>query len=123
MIALDTIAIILIGHWVFDFYCQTDEQAKEKSTSNVWLSKHVLTYTLGLALMALMLFPMFPCVWGAAAWISLNAIAHFFTDYITSRASSLLWKEGNTHDFFVVIGADQLIHYLTLFGTLVYYTR
>jgi len=56
-------------------------------------------------------------------FVGLNFGLHFFTDYVTSRASSLLWKEGKVHDFFVTIGADQMIHYFTIFGTLIWITQ
>ena len=58
-----------------------------------------------------------------ATWVILNAVAHFFTDYITSRASSLLFKDNNYHDGFCVVGFDQLIHYITLIGSFYYLTH
>jgi hypothetical protein len=56
-------------------------------------------------------------------FIPLNALAHFLTDWVTSRATSALYKEERYHDFFVVIGFDQLLHYVTLFGTFVWLTN
>ena len=107
---------------MFDFFLQTDEQAKGKSKSNDFLYSHLLTYSIGLALMALM-NPQFNHPIIALVWILVNAVAHFFTDYVTSRASSLLFEKNNYNDAFVVIGADQMIHYVTLFGTFLYFTR
>jgi hypothetical protein len=122
MLSFYTIATVLIFHWVCDFFLQTDEQAKGKSTSNIWLSKHVATYSLGLLCITLLNSNLFTNPYVASIFFFVNVVAHFFTDYLTSRASSLLWKEGMIHDFFVMIGADQLIHYMTIFGTLIWLT-
>jgi hypothetical protein len=37
---------------------------------------------------------------------------------VTSRITSRLWQEEREHDFFVVVGFDQLIHQVTLAATL-----
>lgn len=119
MISFTTIATFCFIHWLFDFFLQTDEQAKGKSSSFYWLGQHVGVYMLGLFLMAF-LTPALRPTGIFFGWIAFNTWAHFFTDYITSRASSLLWKEGKIHDFFVTVGIDQFIHYFTLFGSLAY---
>lgn len=80
------------------------------------------------------------------AFAAVNGVAHFVTDAITSRITSRLWFfqreagiwqlapymvprddrqiinpwtpiEGKRHWFFVAIGADQLIHAVTLIAT------
>lgn len=123
MISFYTISTILVFHWVTDFFLQTDEQAKGKSSSNKWLGMHVGTYSLGVLFITMLNFNLFLSPIAALVFWLLNVVAHFFTDYVTSRATSLLWKEGRTHDFFVTIGADQLIHYMTLFGTFIWLTK
>jgi hypothetical protein len=131
MISLYTITTVLFFHWLFDFFYQTDEQAKGKSQDNKWLLSHVKTYSIGLIFIALMNFNLFASdetqwfdtISKMLAFVSINFVLHFFTDYATSRANSLLWKEGKIHDFFVTVGADQLIHYFTLFGTLIWITQ
>jgi hypothetical protein len=120
MISFTTIAIFGFIHWLFDFFLQTDEQAKGKSHDNFFLGAHVVVYTAGLIIMALLtpILRSSPEIF--FAWVGFNSVAHFFTDYVTSRASSLLWKDGAIHDFFVTVGIDQYIHYFTLFGSLAY---
>lgn len=111
-------SIILITHWFGDFVAQTDEMAKGKSTSNRWLIEHIAVYTGVLILGALLVMPSRD----AAVFGLLNGAIHFGVDYVTSRMSSRLWKEGRVHDFFVVIGADQLLHTLVLYWTFLWMT-
>lgn len=99
------IYIILAVHWFADFVLQTDKMAQNKSTSFKWLSSHVGVYTLCL----LPFGPTFSLV---------NGLAHFIIDAATSRATSRLWKNGDRHNFFVVIGLDQLIHTVILISTI-----
>lgn len=117
MISYTNILIILICHFVFDFIFQTDAMAKGKSTSNKCLIQHVGVYSLGLCLMALTLNTSLK-FWYLVLWVVINTILHFATDYVTSRINSYLWKKQDVHNFFVGVGADQMIHYATLIGTL-----
>lgn len=104
---LTTISMLLLCHFVGDFIFQTDEQAKGKSSDNVVLFQHVLTYILPFAIVGFLI----PISFG---FLLFNFIAHFATDYVSSRQTKKLWAKGDTHNFFVVIGADQLVHTLTL---------
>jgi hypothetical protein len=122
MISLYTIITILFCHWIFDFHLQNDEIAKSKSKSNLALGTHVYLYSIGLLLMTILNFKYFESL-HASAFVLINAVLHFFTDWVTSRATSLLYKEERYHDFFCVIGGDQMIHYVTLFGTFVWLTH
>ena len=121
MISLYTIITFLLWHWIFDFHLQTDEMSRNKSKCNLALLNHVLIYSLGLCLMAWMNIKYLDNL--IYVFIPLNALAHFLTDWVTSRATSALYKEERYHDFFVVIGFDQLLHYVTLFGTFVWLTN
>lgn len=97
-------AVIWI-HWMADFIFQTDKMAINKSTSIRWLSSHVLAYSA------------FFLPFGIK-FALINGAAHFVTDFCTSRATSYLWKKGDRHNFFVVIGFDQALHLTILLLTL-----
>lgn len=120
MITLPIIILILFNHWLFDFVLQNEDMAKNKSFSNYHLGKHVGVYTLGLFFLSFVLFQGETWNGFGIIWIIVNAITHFVTDYVTSRATSALYKEQRFHEFFVIIGIDQFIHYITLFGTYVW---
>lgn len=115
---------LLLAHFVGDFVLQTDYMAVNKSKSMRALLWHTWVYSLCFT------------PWGIEFWL-ITWLTHFFTDAITSRITSKLWFVriiepingpgqkfygafdcGNRHYFFVVIGLDQLIHYVTLAWTL-----
>lgn len=105
---------VIILHWIADFVLQTDWQAKNKSKNNLALGLHVGTYTFCLLWYAALVLPgVVGIIWALA-----NGVAHFGVDYVTSRINTYLWNKGRVHDFFVMVGFDQLIHYACLFGSL-----
>jgi len=122
MISLYSISTILICHWLADFFFQTDEMAKGKSTDNDCLAAQVGVYSLGLLAVVLLNHAIWEHAGIAVAWLVINTVAHFFTDWVTSRASSSMWKDSRIHDFFTIIGFDQMLHYLTLIGTFIWLT-
>ena len=106
---------ILFIHWVADFIFQTDEMARNKSTSNAWLFKHAIAYTGGLMLCWLLIATVsFSSLFH---WIWINGATHFCVDYVTSRVSSRYYQKGNIHRFFIVVGFDQFVHAATLLIT------
>ena len=125
--SLTLIFSIIVIHWVADFVLQTHWQASNKSKNNYALLMHVSTYTVT------WLFAFgFWLVYGNQTMDIINGhvgievfwffpitfVAHWITDYITSRIHSVLWKKGDIHNFFVSIGFDQVLHYVQLFLTI-----
>lgn len=91
-------------HFLSDFILQSDKMAINKSSSLRWLSIHIAVYSA-------------PFLYFGWRFAIANAIAHFATDFFSSRATSYLWKKEKRHWFFVVIGLDQALHLTALFLT------
>jgi hypothetical protein len=131
MIETALILQILFAHWVSDFVLQSHWMATNKS-KNIWaLSSHALVYTVAFAFIMITIGVVFSTTvwWGTAImailspitfvyWIGLNGALHFTTDFFTSKMTASLWQRADFHNFFVVVGADQLIHYTCLIVTL-----
>ena len=101
---MSTIFLLIWIHFVADFLLQTDKMATQKSKSLFWLSAHVGVYTV----------PFLIFGWRYAVF---NGLAHFVTDFFTSKITAQLWKREKRHAFFAVIGLDQAIHTTTLIAT------
>lgn len=124
--------VLLVAHFVGDFLLQTHWQASNKSKRNDALVRHVAIYTGTIAVAAVLLFgggidqknppSRLEIELAGLAFAAVNGVLHFATDYLTSRWSARLWARQEWHNFFVVIGLDQLIHHLTLAATLALFT-
>jgi protein-S-isoprenylcysteine O-methyltransferase Ste14 len=119
MSSLPYFLMLLATHWVADFVLQTHWQASNKSKRNDALARHVAVYTAVLGVVAFLILPLGPWF----GFVAINGWLHFGTDWCTSRWSSRLYAKQDWHNFFVVIGLDQLIHQFTLAGTMLYFTR
>lgn len=108
MVFLDSVLVLIVMHFVCDFVLQTDYMALNKSKSFKVLALHVIVYSIPFCIV---FSPLFGVV---------NGVLHFVTDAISSRATSYLWKKEKRHWFFVVIGADQMVHMLCLVTTFYY---
>lgn len=106
------VLLIIVAHFLADFVMQCDVWAQGKSKSNLPLLKHVGTYTLAMAVMTAPLLG-----WYVLIWAPLNGALHFATDYVSSRLASKQFAAGNVHAGFVVIGADQVVHYACMLLT------
>lgn len=105
---------ILLIHFLADFGLQTHEQAQKKGEGaafvNVYLFRHVLTYTL-------VWFVWLIChtgFWGTVLGTTAIFVTHYVTDWITSRLSKPLFASQDFHNGFVIVGADQVAHYVSL---------
>jgi len=108
--------IVLVSHWIADFVFQTHWQASNKSKNWFALSKHVINYSIAMTVTAALIWP-----WALLIFFFLITFStHFITDAITSRITSKLYAKQDYHNFFVVIGFDQLIHQVTLAATIWY---
>lgn len=98
------LSLFYIVHFIADFMFQTDWMATNKSKSLYALLIHCITYSS-------FFIGFIPC-YGLPllGWIFAS---HFITDFFTSKITAYLYDK-NRHQFFVVIGFDQLIHNLTL---------
>lgn len=111
MLSIKVIILILVIHFLADFALQTHSQATQKSTSIKALLKHVGTYS---------------GIWFLVAWVwwddPMKVVLftgftfgfHFLTDYITSRIVKKYFDKEDYHNGFVVIGFDQVLHYMQL---------
>lgn len=112
---------LLTLHWFADFVFQTDKMAKGKSTSVRWLILHVLEYFWVIFIGLSFLNPWSPSTMQFAFKFSfVNAGLHMVIDFFTSKLSSHFYKKGAIHNFFVVIGFDQLLHTACLILTFNY---
>jgi hypothetical protein len=99
------IILLMILHFIADFILQSDWMAQNKSKYLYPLFVHCITYA--------SCFLFFGPIFGLITFI-----CHFITDFFTSKLNSYLYTK-NRHWFFVGIGADQLIHNITLILTYV----
>jgi Protein of unknown function (DUF3307) len=143
--ALWQFVVLLAVHWVADFVCQTHWQASNKSKNNDALVRHVAAYTAILGVVSIILFGRIGFLYAVLNGI-LHLATDYVTSRISSRlfmaqfdaldivtgppfiptprypppveTRLAMKKNFNPHYFFVVIGFDQLIHQVTLAGTL-----
>lgn len=122
MIPMSILLFYLMLHWYADFVCQTDKQAKGKSSDNLQLLAHTSSYGLIITISTYILY--LTNQFGAQYWYTplifgiIQFITHTVVDWMTSRINKKLWEDGLIHEFFVMIGFDQLIHYVILFSSL-----
>jgi hypothetical protein len=112
---------LLFAHWVADFVLQTHKMAINKSKDNIWLTKHVLTYT---GVMGALTAPFFiGNDSGYWLFIMYLFILHWVTDWLTSHMVAKRWEKQDYHNGFVIIGFDQILHYLQIFALLLLFAK
>lgn len=123
-ISTGTVMAVIAIHFVADFVLQTQDQFTNTRFSNKYLAWHVFNYSITTSLGWFMLFPSgFSFSFIAQSppghfnllWVFvITYLAHFTTDYCTSRWTKKLWEGKEVHDFFVAIGFDQFMHMVQL---------
>lgn len=117
MIGLTTIFTVLLFHWLGDFFAQTYYQSINKSKKFSVLLKHTSIYSM-IVTLGVFLFSAIPLsLIAVGIFFAVTLLTHTATDFITSRINSYFWNKGDMHNFFVSVGFDQLLHYVTLFVT------
>ena len=114
MITFQVILFILLIHFLADFGLQTHDQATGKSTSAKWLTYHVGVYSIVWLLASWFYFDDFRI---ALIFSSITFICHWITDWLTSRIGKPFWDKQDFHNGFVVVGFDQVLHYVQLLLT------
>jgi len=104
---------LLLAHLIGDFFLQSDETAKNKSSDDMVLTRHVAIYTMPFAFIAFFTFPFILAI----GFLAVNAVLHYATDYVSSRVAKSYWEKEDRHNFFVTIGIDQFIHIMSLTWT------
>ena len=112
MISIWIIIGILLIHWFNDFVMQSHWMASNKSKSNQALVAHTATYSALWVVPAILVLG-----YHGILFIAVTFVAHSITDYYTSRRVSKLFAKQDYHNGFVVIGIDQILHYLQLIGS------
>ena len=111
---LTLIIFVLLIHFLADFGLQTHQQATEKSNCPHALLSHTGVYSL------VWLFASYTQLgnWALAfAFAFITFIAHTLTDLATSNIGKPFWEKKDPHNGFVVVGFDQVLHYIQLFLT------
>ena len=112
MINIYIVILILFCHWAFDFLCQTDWMAQNKSSNNEALVAHTITYSAG------WIAPMIVLIGQKAGYfVLITFICHTITDYFTSRWVKKSFDKKDFHWGFVKIGIDQFSHFVQLLLT------
>lgn len=110
MNALLLIVYIFFLHFIGDFVLQRHNDAVNKWHSLSALTNHVIMYGCVLILGLLGVAFLNLQVWLVFLYIALQVSSHWVIDFFTSKLSHRLWEQKRVHDFFVVIGFDQLLH-------------
>jgi len=108
---------LLAVHWLGDFVFQSHWMSVNKSKRLDALSLHAVTYTVTLLVGSGLVLGVRQ-IELLVLFVGANGILHFATDFVTSRITSHLWCQRREHDFFVMVGLDQLVHQVTLATTL-----
>ena len=110
------VILLLVAHYVADFYCQPRDIAVEKSYSMRALITHVVLYSTSLFIVLFLgLYFMgfvseLHAIQVAVGIVVVNSFFHYTIDFFTSKINSYFWKTKQVRNFWLTIGFDQLLH-------------
>lgn len=128
---MSSVGVLVSMHTFADFIFQTRWQAQNKSHNMRALTSHVVTYSITMGITGFFLifpFDFEKYLINLVYWILFNFVAHFLTDFVTSRilahnySKMIAYQSEGNFDrsdfhqkiFWGWIGNDQLIHILSL---------
>ena len=135
------IYVLVTQHLIGDWWLQgwSPQMAIKKSTSNLWLTAHVgiVAVTLWVFVGVWNVVEGGPGLLAVAIYVAINAVAHWGTDYVTSRINTRNWyvhaflhtlpdnrpcasldvDDVKRFWFWGGIGTDQWVHIVCLFAT------
>jgi VIT1/CCC1 family predicted Fe2+/Mn2+ transporter len=115
-ITIESLFVLMLAHWFFDFFCQSKWMAENKSESWKALFAHTGVYSIGMLVTLLLynciidVFSILECVY----FTFITFVVHSITDAISSRFSKKSYQDKRYRLFFNIIGFDQLTHLIQL---------
>ena len=123
MILYEILGIILL-HWIADFVLQSHEDAVGKYKSIKHLLNHTISYSIVMWLGIVTITSRIANIPLHSKWIDgiflfwlITLVTHTLIDYFTSKWSHKLFKQKKYHEFFTLLGFDQVLHSFQLFIT------
>jgi hypothetical protein len=125
IISLVIVLSVIIAHFFADFVFQAEKWAIGKRKSIKLLLQHTTTYSVVLTILLLGILWINP--WYILYFFIFNFFAHTIIDYFTSK---VVGKRFDKHlgspipnlGVFTIIGLDQVLHYICIFGSLYFLT-
>lgn len=123
LLSVQTILLIIVVHYIADFLLQFSWMKSKKSQ---WSLEGLFSLVTHCALYAVVT----AFCWKVAGltYLSYTALfglmftTHFAVDSVTSKITGWLYNRKWYNAFFNTIGFDQVLHYVQLFLTLIYFT-
>lgn len=117
------ILFVLVIHFLADFSLQTHMQATMKSTKPLFLIKHTITYSLVWFICFFIYLGLvtddtfLENLRNSLSFFMITFTAHTLTDFVTSKMVKERFDKEDFHNGFLIIGVDQVLHYIQLFLT------
>jgi hypothetical protein len=104
--------LLILKHFVCDFWLQFDYMIKQKGTYGAEGGRHhALMHTAGTFLALAIAIPSIEV---AVVMSFLDGVVHYHIDWAKMKLSRHLTPAD--HEYWCFIGADQMLHYLTYIG-------